>query len=415
MLSALAIASCTQHSSNAPSLELQNTYLIDDSQGKLYRTPHQVICETDQYMDFIIFPNYIIRYDFATKKLTTLFDSIHFNIDSLNEKTYGVINKNKFHYLPHAKDAVQNANKNLYQIAPIAYSNDKYYIPIGIKTNAEFVTSQASENNTSNIKNKVTEMLEKRKVDSIKRIYGNSKVFSVEMNNFIIETDKNFNQTNAYAINYTDNECFLAKRKRGYVHNNNYYFSLLPQSLRKFSDEKDLTGYEPSSYFSVFSLTKDGIASNKPLINKGMIKSDQYCLTQFNTRIVSYSIHNDKLIASLGKELLNLTDNSLYAYQPILEEKEYISNIGFSNDYIVYTTDKYIRRKQITKELLSFGITDTIGVSYLKVQDIKTNEIVLTQELKQKSIYTLSPTCNLYEYNEKGDSLKVNSYKLKLK
>lgn len=418
MLSAFVFETCTQHFINVPKVNFEKTYFINDDKGKISHKPFQISCETDKFMDFTIFPDKIIRYDYDSNKVITIFDSIKFNIDSVIAQTYQVAYKSKFLYLPHKPEALQNANKNLYQISPISSDNEHYYIPIGIKSNAEFVFQNINENGDKNkvlspIEKKTIE-LEKKKLDSIKQIYGNSKVVSVEMNNFIIVTDKNFKQISMFPLYYESAESFVAKRKRGYVYNNTYYFSLLLKSIKVLSDEKDISGYEPASFFTAFSFSKNGITATKPIIDKKLINPEEYSLVQNSTRQISYGVNENQLIASMGRELLNLTANKLYTIQPKLEEKEYITNFGFKEDYVIYTTNKYVKRKVINKEFLAAGYTDTLGFNYLKVQDRKNKDIVLTKELKLNAMYTISQAGNLYEYIESGDSLKINKYTIKL-
>ena len=417
MLGTSLFIRCTQHSVYHPALSLVKTYSIDDKAGKIYRKPYYIACETDKYMDFVIYPDYLLRFDYASGKLITMLDSIHYNIDSLTSKTYQVINQNIFEYLPHDKASLCNANKNLYQVAPFSSSGNFYYIPVGIKTLAKFVYKKTNKSETNNSKeNKTAEnyakKLREKNVDSIQRFYASANVVSEQINNFIIVTDKNFKQVNIFPLEIDCDDYYISKQKCGYCFNNVFYFSSFAKNITTASDEKTLVGYEPSSFFTAISLNRYGITGKKPIIEKKLINSEAYSMSQGLSRKVSYAVKDDQLIASMGKELINLTANTLYNHQPVLDEKEYISHLGFSNNLIVYTSEKYMKRKQISKETQAFGAVDSISNCYLNIQDMANDEIILKKELKLKIMYTLSNSGNLYEYLEKSDSLLINKYQI---
>ncbi len=419
LLSTSFFIGCTQSNNDNPKLILQKTYLVDDKSGKIYRKPNFISIGNDKYMDFVIYPDYILRYDFETGKLITILDSIHFNIDSLIEKTYQVYNKKTFLYLPHNKSSLSNANKNLYQVAPFSTDGNYYYIPVGIKSQAKFVYNNEPNDktrNTSEDKNAkdYLKKMEEKHIDSIQKFYASSNVVSEETNNFIIVTDKNFKQLNIFPLEIDFNDYFISKQKCGYYFQNNFYFSSFARNITMASDELSLQGYEPSFYFTAISLSKDGIRNKRPIINKRLINSDIYSVSQGLSRKVSYAVTEDKLIASMGKEFINLSDNKLYSHQPILDNKEYISHLSINNKFIIYTTEKYVRKKQISKEAAAFGAADSIAECYIKVQNLENDKLVLKSNLKLQGMYSLSASGELYEYLEKSDSILINKFKIKL-
>jgi Fe2+ or Zn2+ uptake regulation protein len=169
---------------------------------------------------------------------------------------------------------------------------------------------------------------------------------------------------------------------------------------------------EPNFFFKVFTLSEKGITSSKSIIDKKFINSNLYSCSKHLFYKTSYKVHNNELIASLGKEFLNLTTNSLYKNQPILEENEFVSNFCFSGDYIIYTTEKFEREKNITHE---HGFLTTLNQSFVKVIDIKTKELIFAKELDAKGIYTISPSNSIYEYIENKDSLNIKKISIQFK
>ena len=417
LLSTSFFIGCTQYN-NSPKILLQKTYVVDDKKGKIYRKPYFISIDNNKCMDLVIYPDYLLRYDFETGKLITILDSIHFNIDSLIEKTYQVYNKKTFLYLPHSKGSLVNANKNLYQVAPFSSDLNYYYIPIGIKSQAKFIYNKASNIEIGNaIEDKrakdYLKRMEERRIDSIQKFYASANVVSEETNNFIIVTDKNFKQLNILPLEIDLNDYYISKQKCGYFFGNNYYFSTFSKNISVASDEQSLQGYEPSFYFTAISISKDRINNKRPIINKKMINSDVYSISQGLSRKVSYTVKDNNLIASMGKELINLSENKIYNHQPLLDDKEYISHLCINDKFIIYTTDKYVRKKQISKEAASFGSADSIAECFIKIQDLENDKLILKSNLKTQSIYSLSNTGDLYEYVEKSDSILINKYIIK--
>lgn len=377
--------------------KLEKTISIDDKEGLIHNTPFRINCDSDQFLGFLISPNKLIGFDIEKKKLSVLFDSIHFDIDSLITKTYQELDSKKYKYLKHTAKEMKNYDNSLFTLLPISFNKGMYYIPLGVRTKADYVFE-----NGANSK-------DKKSVDSLRAIYGNSKIHSIETLNYIVVTDKGFKQLNIFPFLTKSEDGFLSKSKGSFVFNNRYYFPIMSNEVNFPSDSLNIKGIEPNYFFKEFTFSKEGIVSSKSIIDKKMIHSEQYTWSKHVRQKTSYRINKNELIASLGKEFLNLTTNSLYSTQPILDENEFVSNFCFSGNYIIYIAEKY---EKDLKDFHPHGFLTALSECNLKIEDIRTNELVYTKELKVKGIYTISPSNTIYEYYENKDSLEINKYSI---
>ena len=377
--------------------KLEKSVSIDDEKGLIHNTPFRINCDSDQFLGFLISPNKLIGFDVDKRKLSVLVDSIDFNVDSLIDITYQPRDIKKYAYLKHSDKDIKNYDNNLFSLSPISFYNGMYYIPLAIKTKAKYVFEDSNKN------------ADKRISDSIKAMYGNAEVLSIESLSYIVVTDKNFKQKTIFPFYSHTEDGFLKKSKGSFVFNNQYYFPLVSNEIHAASDSMNIKGMEPKYFFKVFTFSKDGIISSKSIIDKKLINSEQYTWSKHLFQKASYRVNKNELIASLGKEFLNLTANRLYSVQPVLDEKEYISNFSFSGDYIIYTTEKYEKEG---KEYHEHGYLTSLTQCFLKIEDVRTNELVFTKELNVKGIYTISPSNTIYEYLENKDSLKINKFSI---
>ncbi len=391
--------SSSVNKTNRIQLTLEKSILINDDKGLIRNTPHIITSTSDNRLNLLITPNKLLQFDILTNKLSALFDTIKFNIDSLIEKTYMVTNEKKYKYLKHTAKDLKNYDHVLYSLSPVSYENGNYYIPIAIKAKAENIEENS-------IKNKDV----KKTIDSVKIKYGGYTIVSLENLNFIIIADSSYHQQAIFPYIPHTEDGFVKPKKGSFMFNKQLYIPMISSDILFNSDSITIKGMEPNFFFRVFTLSEKGITGSKSIIDKKLINSNLYSLSKHLSYKASYRVNNNELIVSLGKDFLNLTTNSLYKTQPILEENEFVSNFCFSGDYIIYTTEKFEREKNITHE---HGFFTTLNQNFVKVIDIKTNELVFTRELDAKGIYTISPSNSIYEYIENKDSLNIKKFNMR--
>ncbi len=378
-------------------VRLEQRFTIDDEDGLIRSRPAKISCEDDTNFRITIFPQKILNFSASTNRLTVLFDSIRFNLDSLIKKTYQERHTAEYVYLPHTQKEISNYDHNLYILFSYSKYKGKYYIPVAIKTKAELAFGQANG------------PLQQKLLDSLKDLYGNAKVNSLEDLSFIIVTDNDFNQEKIIPFYGKSMDGVISKVKGGYMYENNYYYSLHSRKITTKSDSLSIEGMEPDYFYQYFTLTDTGVSATKLLIEKKLIASGQYTWSRHLLQKVSYFESPEGLLASMGKELVNLSTNKLYTVQPILEPDEYISNFRLTKEYLTYTTEKY--EKQETGSA-KYGYINSLSSCNIKMMNISRKKLVIDVPMKTEAIYFFSPGDLLYQYVEDKDSIKINKYSL---
>jgi len=396
---AFCMAGCKHHADRTATVTLDKTGNITDETGLIARHPSEIMCFRDNKVCLLIPPNKLLCYNFDNHKLDAVFDTIAFNIDSAVSATYRI--HNGIDYLPHDAKALKNENKSLYKLFHPAQLDSGYMIPVIIRTLSLYDPATVAKTYTT------------KRADSLRAIYGNASVTVGNFLYFVIKADENMHQQQIMPIYSNVSDAVISLYKRIYFYNNKIYSPLLYYSLKEVSDTTSMKSYSPSYYFNSFDISNKGLENPKALISKRLIKLDNYTKAMHAQRRVSYAVNNNELIASMGLELLNLTKDSTYRVQPILDEKEYISNFSVGKNEIIYLTEKYVPAKVITPEMSMLGATDSLAERRLKIQDVKSNSIILSKSLEAKGVYTISSSQNIYEYLEKGNSLVLNKYSIK--
>jgi hypothetical protein len=80
-------------------LALDISVNITDDKGLISRHPFELVSYNENEVYLLIPPNKLVKYDVKTKQLTSVFDSIAFNIDSAVDNTYRI--RNGIDYMPH--------------------------------------------------------------------------------------------------------------------------------------------------------------------------------------------------------------------------------------------------------------------------------------------------------------------------
>ncbi len=371
------------------------TCLIKDDNGFIRAKPLRISCEHENNFKFLITPDRIVEYDNNSKLVKVLFDSIRFDVDSLIAATYQVKYKHTYRYYKHKPKELRNVDHNLYVINPFSYYKERYYLPISIKALAENVFDDA------------TNSKDKRLLDSIKNLYGNNKVNSLENLSFVLVADKDFKQLNIIPFYLKSKEGFISKTKGSFFYEGNYYFSIHSNKVKCPSDSFSIKGLEPDFYYKSFTLSDTGISSSKSLIDKKMVNPEQYTWSRHLMQNLSFFVSGKGLIASQGRELINISTQQLYPKQPILEPDEFVSNFLISGKYIIYLTEKYDKQQTGTKQ---YGYVNNLGSVEISVMDTGDNKIVAQHHLKTDGVYTLTPPNILYEYLEDKNSVLINKY-----
>ena len=296
---------------------------------------------------------------------------------------------------------MKNLNKSLYKVFHPAKVDNGFIIPVIIRTLSLYNPD------------KVAKTYSAKKADSLRALYGNANVTLGNFLYFLIKTDENMHQQKIMPIYPDVPDAVISLYKRIYFYNNKLISPLLFYNLKDVSDTTSLKNYSPSYYFSSFGIADNGLEKSKPLISKRLINLNKYNTATHAQRRISYAVNNNELVASMGLEFLNLTKDSIYRVQPILDEKEYVSCLSFDKNEIIIMTEKYMPAKLVTPEMSMLGTTDSLAERTLKIQDIKSNSIIFTKTFEIKGVYSITPSKNIYEYIEKGDSLVLNKYSIK--
>ncbi len=385
------------HSGKKSNLRLEQSYLVSDDNGLIRTLPNKITLIEDSVFRFLVPPDKFLEYNIKTKKLNVLLDKIDFNIDSLISITYQPLNIHKYRYYHHSDKDLKNYDHNLFVLSNFSFYNNHYYIPVSLKALAE------------NVFDDVLNSKNKRKIDSIKALYGNNKVNSLESLSYMLVTDKDFKQTNIFPFDLKNKEGNVTKTKGSYYYAGNYYFPLHSKKVVCPSDSMSLKGMEPDYYFRAYSVSENNITAGKLLVEKSLIHSEEYNWSRHLMQRISYFESDQGLLASMGKEIINLTANKLFSIQPVLESDEYVSNFSLKDNYLIYTTEKFEKPGLGTK---TYGYVNSLSSCNIKMLDIKSNKMLINEPLKSEGMYLISPSNFLYEYDENKDSVEINKYSL---
>src|SRR5207253_1087993 len=136
-----------------------------------------------------------------------------------------------------------------------------------------------------------------------------------------------------------------------------------------------------------FTLSDSGILATKLLISKKVINGGLYTWSRHLLQKISYFATEKGLLASMGKEIVNLTANKLYRVQPILETDEYISNFSVTETHILYTTEKYEKQESGSNK---FGYVNSLSSCNVKIMNIDNNKLIVNKVLNPDAIYFIS-------------------------
>lgn len=367
---------CT-HKADDLSVGEKQTTVIDESKLVIMRTPANLSFISDSVVAVSHSRQKLSLYNYYNGQNLQNFSLDKFNFDSLISATY----RKKYDGIKaYQYDKGYELNGENYQLVNYCCTNKTYYLYISLLAVVDNLKDSSE----------VVKMMNSDASKKLGNVIKDAHISIYDYVNFMFTLDNRFRikeVTPMYAEDRIKKQSYFAYFHKNFMVDKGYIYVPVAKTNDRINLEEKIDNHKSNFAFAKINLHDQNDV--QLIINYGDLDFSEYRTQDYFETHCTYIADHDDLLASTGKEIINLqTHQKLFAKEN-LNNDEWIDNFYKKEDRLFLSTYNKTHLKSIK---ISDHIcpVDSITESHLKVFDTKSNKIIIDKKFSQTFVGTLS-------------------------